>query len=57
MPNFNCVDFLYDKMDCFELDAGGGDVDLNDVFSTLYEDYDADRAAAAAAAAVGETGR
>jgi hypothetical protein len=51
VANFNCVDFLYDKMDCFELDAGDGSIDLNQLFSTLYEDYDADQAAAAAAAA------
>lgn len=49
VANFNCVDFLYDKMDCFELDAGDGSVDLNELFSTLYEDFDADRAAAMAA--------
>lgn len=55
VPNFNCVDFLYDKMDCFELDAGGGDVNLDEVFSTLYEEYDDDRARAAAEAAADDT--
>ena len=57
VANFNCVDFLYDKMDCFELDAGDGNVDLNALFSTLYADYDADTAQMAAEAAAAAAGR
>ena len=38
--NYNCVSFLYDKMDCFKLDAGGGSTDLTAVFNKMYEGYD-----------------